>query len=90
MANLLGSHRNMATVISRTNHAPSSTEDSMTCGGCGQSEGCHSMCDGEDQKWEAMELRLSKEDMVNNVELEKLIVQDLVVKHHNYMQLCVP
>ena len=88
MANLLGTHRTMATVISRASHTPNSVNaDIMKCGVVG---GCHSVCDEEDQKWEAMELRLSKEDVAKHVELESLIVQDLVARHHNYIQLCVP
>ena len=91
MANLLGTHRTMATVISRTSHTPNSVDaDVMKCGGCGLVGGCHSVCDEEDQKWEAMELRLSKEDMAKSVELESLIVQDLVTRHHSHIQLRVP
>ena len=82
MANVLGYHRTMVTIISRATDMRS-PDDGMQCGGRGQAGGCRSLCESE-QLWEALEIRLSKEDMAKNIELESLIVQYLVTRHTKF------
>jgi len=87
VANLLGRHRTSATVVARpTTGTPTTPSSSMVCEGCGEEGSCHSKCEEGEVQWEALEVKLSQDDVAKNIELESVLVQDLVLRHQNHLR----
>lgn len=73
VANLLKSYQSTVTVVTKT--PPTSTDI----------DGGEEVEAGDGSEWEALVLKLSREDISSDTELEDLIVRDLVVRHQKFM-----